>query len=92
MAGTLADALRQCGTDPEVFVIGGEQIFRAALPVAQRLYLTTIEIAVEGDTTMPPIDLSQWRLTSQESHPVGEGNPLPWTFQVYERAQPSGAA
>jgi dihydrofolate reductase len=90
VARSVQDALGQCGTDPEVFVIGGAAVFRAALPLAQRLYLTTVEADVAGDTTMPPIDFREWRLIRQESHPANAGNALPWTFQVFERSRPQG--
>ena len=87
IARSVEDALQQCGDDLEVFIVGGEQLFRAALPLAQRLYLTTIEADVEGDTYMPQLDLSQWRLIAEESHSADEKNALPWTLQIFERAR-----
>ena len=84
-------ALQQCGADPEVFVIGGEQIFRLALPYAHRLYLSTIDRDIEGDTRMPAIDASAWQLTHEELHPGDAANALPWKFQIYDRKQPPGA-
>jgi dihydrofolate reductase len=48
-------------TATEIMVIGGEQIFAAALPVAQRIYLTEVAASPEGDAFMPPIDRMQWR-------------------------------
>lgn len=90
IARSVEDALEQCGADTEVFVIGGEQIFAAALPHAQRLYLSTIDADIEGDTYMPPIDLSGWRLAHEEVHPIEPGNDLPWRFQIYDRVYPRG--
>jgi len=87
IARSVEDALQQCGDDLEVFVIGGEQLFRAALPLAQRLYLTTIQTDVEGDTYMPQFDLSQWQLIGQESHRADEKSALPWTLQIFEHAR-----
>jgi dihydrofolate reductase len=86
IVASLEQALRICGDDPEVFVIGGAQIFRAALPLAQRLYLTTIEADIEGDTYMPALDLSRWQRVREETHPVSATNPLAWRFALYERA------
>jgi dihydrofolate reductase len=92
IASSLQDALRQCDDDPEVFVIGGAQIFRVALPVAQRIYLTTVDAAIEGDTFMPAMNLAGWRKLAAETHAVTGTNPLPWTFAIYERGEAHGAA
>jgi dihydrofolate reductase len=85
LAHSIDDALAQASDDSEAFVIGGEQIFRAALPHATRLYLTTIEAEVAGDTLMPSIDFDQWQLITQESHPASSTQPLAWTFRIFER-------
>ena len=87
IARSVEDALQQCGDDPEIFVIGGEQIFRAALPYAQRLYLSAIDADVAGDTYMPPIDLSAWQLTHEETHAAAAPRALPWRFLIYDRAR-----
>ncbi len=92
IARSVEDAVRQCGDDTDVFIIGGEQIFHTALPLAQRLYLTTIEADVEGDTYMPQLDLSQWQLIGQESNPANETNALPWTLTIFERVRTPEAA
>ena len=85
IARSIEDALRACADDPEIFVIGGEQIFRAALPYAQRLYLSAIDADVEGDTYMPEIDMREWQLTHEEVHPQEDANALPWRFQIFDR-------
>lgn len=90
MAASLDEALDVCRDDPEVFVIGGEQIFRLALPIADRLYLTTIEADIEGDTYLPEFDRGLWRTLCRESHATAEGHPVPWTFEILERADRRG--
>jgi len=85
IAASLDEALRLCADDAEVFVIGGAEIFRTALPLAQRLYLTTIDADIDGDTLMPEMDWTVWRCVESEAHPAGPGNALPWTFAVYDR-------
>ena len=92
IARSIEDALQQCGDDPEIFVIGGEQVFRAALPYATRLYLSAIDADIEGDTYMPPIDLSAWQLTREESHAAEAPGTLPWRFLVYDRLQAGASA
>lgn len=85
-ARSLDEALALAAGDPEVFVIGGEEVFRLALPRADRIYLTTVDVEVEGDTFMPPFDPSAWRLVAHEAHPADAANPLPWVLETYDRA------
>jgi dihydrofolate reductase len=87
IAASLDEALagaRQAG-ETEVFVIGGAEIFRIAIPIADRLYLTQIEGDVPGDTYFPEYDHSQWRLIEQFDRPPDEKNVLPMTFLRYDR-------
>lgn len=69
----------------DVWIIGGEQIYRLFLDVAERLYLTEIDLEVEGDTFFPEWDRSAFRLLSRRAGPVDEQNPYPHTYLVYER-------
>lgn len=71
--------------ETECFVIGGEQIFRLALPLAHRIYLTRIETTLEGDTFFPTLDWNNWQLMSQKAHPADERHPYPYAFTVWER-------
>lgn len=74
--------------DREVFVIGGESIYKAALPLADRLCLTYIEAtAPEADTFFPKVDYNEWRCTFSESHTTDEHNEQPYTFADYVRIQ-----
>lgn len=73
---------RSDGVD-EVVVIGGAEIYRAALPQADRLYFTAIHAVVAGDAVLPAIDWTQWREVSRERHAV---QPFDFSFVCYERA------
>ena len=64
IAHSLDAAIAACGNDDEIFVIGGAQLFLAALPLASRLYLTTLHRDFSGDTSMPDFAPEQWRLAS----------------------------
>ena len=66
----------------QVFVCGGESIYRQTLPLCQRLYLTEIQKAFEGDTIYPPFEPTHFKLVSEESHKT----PLPHAFNIYERS------
>lgn len=82
---SLQTALSSAAGEVEIFVIGGEDIFRQAMPHADRIYLTIVESHFEGDTCMPPIDPAQWRKASTESHPATHASPLAWRFEIHER-------
>ena len=86
--GSLSAALAACADASEVFVIGGTEAYRAALPRAQRLRLTEIDADVEGDAFFPPFDRAEWRQTAREPHPANPDNPLPFAYVDYERAAP----
>lgn len=92
VAHSLAQALAACGDDAEPFVIGGAELFAAALPVSARLYLTVVEAEVPGDTLMPEWDPREWREASAEAFPADAANPLPYRFCVLERIADAGAA
>ena len=82
VAHSLPEAIACADGDPEVFVIGGEQVFRAALPIADRILLTEIRLEVDGDTVFPDTDLGAWTVVSSEPLPDPV---LEATFSVLER-------
>ena len=70
----------------EVMVIGGAQVYAAALPSARRLYLTEVHASVAGDTHFPVVDPSQWIERSRERHRQEQPVPLDFSFVVLERS------
>ena len=85
IARTLEEALRQAQPASELMVIGGADIFRAALPVAQRIYLTRIHANVEGDVSFPPIDWSAWREIERQAFAADEKHAYAMTFTTLEK-------
>jgi dihydrofolate reductase len=73
------------GGDSEAFVIGGGELYAAALLRAGRLHFTRVLSAVDGNAYFPPLDLHQWRLLSAENHAADAKNEYAHTFEVYER-------
>jgi dihydrofolate reductase len=72
------------GTD-EIMVIGGGEIYRQALPLANRIYLTQIQAKLVGDTSFPELPASIWRLERSEPLPKGEKDEYAATLLVYEK-------
>jgi len=66
VTASLDEALFLCRDSAEVFVIGGAQLYREALPHAQRLIVTEIDADFDGDTHWPAADPAQWREAARE--------------------------
>ena len=79
---SLADAIAAASGD-EAFVIGGAELYKAALPLADRLQLTEIDAEYEGDTWFPAVDKSMWRETAREAH-CDEAGPG-YAFVTYQK-------
>ena len=77
VAHSLAEALAFAGPT-DVFVIGGAEVYQQALPFADKVMLTEVEMSPEGDASFPPFDPAQWRETTREAH---DG----FSFVTYER-------
>lgn len=83
-------ALAMCAEVEEVMVVGGAQIYAAALPVCSRLYLTEVDAAVTGDVSFPALRRDEWAEISRQSVPADEKNEFASHFVVLERAIPAG--
>lgn len=83
---TLATVRARCmaGAD-EICVIGGGEIYRQALPLADRLYVTHVLADVDGDTRFPPIDPALWHQVQATDVPPGEKDSHATRYTVYER-------
>ena len=89
IAHSLDAALALADNDPEIFVIGGAEIYRAALAQTNRLYLTRVHAAIAGDTHFPEFDESEWREISRERHERDERHAYAYSFVVLERIKPT---
>jgi dihydrofolate reductase len=85
-AVSLEDALRLAGGADEVFVIGGAELYAAALPHADALELTEIDLDVEGDTVFPPWDRDAFDEVARTPHVSEDGTTF--SFVTYERRPP----
>lgn len=82
---SLDAALEEAGPTGEVFVIGGADIYRQAMPVAERIYLTLVHAAPEGDAYFPLPEGKEWALVSTELHGADDRNEFATEFRVYKR-------
>jgi len=84
LAGSIAEARSLCGDDPEVFCIGGAQLYGQAMAQADRLYLTEIDADFAGDAWFPEFERTAWREMAREAQVSSNG--LRYAFVTYERA------
>lgn len=91
VVGSLPEAL-ELATDiavidgkDELMVIGGAAIYAAAIPLADRLYITEVHAEVAGDAHLPEVDWSEWQELARERHAAAEPNPYDFSFVVYQR-------
>lgn len=87
IAYSLKEALeiaRKAG-EKEVFIIGGGSVYEQALPLANKIYLTKVNIKVDGDTYFPQLDPMRWKLTSCITQLSDSQNPYPYNFCIYEK-------
>jgi dihydrofolate reductase len=70
----------------EIFIIGGGELYKETMPIADKLYITHVNAEdKEADTFFPEIIPVVWNEVKHEEHEADEKNPLPYTFSVYEK-------
>lgn len=84
-ATSIDAAIAACGDDPEIFFVGGAEMYVQVLPRADRLYLTEIQAEYEGDAWFPEFDRSSWREVDRQAHVNDAG--LGYHFVIHERVR-----
>ncbi len=84
--GSIPEALALCGEDPEVFFVGGANVYSQVLGYAQRLYITEIQAEYAGDAHFPEIDPGHWREVTRDCRQTADG--LGYCFLTLDRVAP----
>jgi len=71
--------------ETEAMIIGGGTIYKQTQELWDTLYITEVDLNVDGDIFFPEIKLDEWKLVSEESHEPDEKNEYPYVFKKYER-------
>lgn len=82
---SLEDALLKAKDDSEVFIIGGGVIYKLAMPLVDRIYLTKIHHTFEGDTFFPEINMNEWNEIDRRDFEPDEKNKYPFTIFILDR-------
>jgi len=87
LASSVDAALTAASNDPEIFVIGGAELYAQTLARAERLYVTQVHAAVAGDILFPDVDWSTWRELARERHEADAEHAFAYSFVTLERAR-----
>ncbi len=71
--------------EEEAMIIGGGTIYDQTQDLWDKIYLTEVDVKVDGDVFFPPVNLEKWTLISEEHHKADKKNEYDYTFKVYQR-------
>lgn len=71
--------------ETELFIIGGEKIFKSALSLVDRIYLSEVKVDIKGDVYFPPLSLKNWKKVSEQSFSKNADNDYDFVFQILDR-------
>ena len=82
-ASSLQHAIELCPKNEEVFIIGGGEIYKQSIEIADKIDLTRVHTTIEADTFFPEIDTDKWELVFEEFHSKDEKHDYDFTFLTY---------
>lgn len=85
LVDSLENALKIASEDPSPFIIGGAEIYAAAMPIADKLEITLVHHIFEADAYFPIIDLTIWREILREDFKADEKNKFDYSFVSYQK-------
>lgn len=71
--------------ETELFIIGGEKVFKAALSLVDRIYLSEVKTSLDGDAFFPQLSLKNWKKVSEQVFPKNADNDYEFVFQILDR-------
>lgn len=85
VVGSVNEALALCAGEDEVFIVGGAEIYKLAMPQTDRIYLTIVHRQFDADAFFPQINYEEWAETEREEHGTDEKHAIPYTFITLQR-------
>lgn len=83
VVNSLEAAIAACGDDNEAFLIGGAELYKDGLKLANKLYITEIDAEYEGDAFFPEFEINEWKAGERETHRAESG--LSFSYITYQR-------
>jgi len=84
---SMHEALEVSRNDSETFVFGGGEIFREAISLVRKIYMTRVHAEIAGDTFFPVLNPDEWKEVSREDHTKDEHNEYDYSFITYDRVK-----
>ncbi len=87
LAKDIDDALKQAASTncKEIFIIGGGEIYKQTMAMANRIYMTRVHADLEGDTFFPVIENETWKLSGKDDFNADEKHAYSYSFETWER-------
>lgn len=85
VVNSLEDAIAVCPKNEDIFVIGGGEIYKQSIVIADKVDITRVHHSFDADTFFPEIDPADWQLAFEEFHPKDEKHQFDFTFQTFVR-------
>lgn len=91
VAPNLQEAIKLAASEnfKEIFIIGGGEIYRQSMSLADRIYITRVHAVLDGDTFFPEIDNKDWALASKEDFAADEKHAYDFSFEVWDKKSPT---
>jgi dihydrofolate reductase len=85
IANTLQEAMQLCPKNEDTYIIGGGEIYKQSIAIADVLEITRVHHTFDADTFFPEIDPTVWQLTNEEFHPKDDKHNYSFTYQTFHR-------
>ena len=85
VVNSVDEAIALCEGEEEVFIVGGAEIYKLAMPKTDKIYLTIVHQAFEADAYFPQIDDNDWVAIEREDHGTDEKHSIPYSFITLRR-------
>ena len=84
---SLEESIQKVGetNSKQAFIIGGGEIYKQSMDIADKIYITRVHANLEGDTFFPTIDKSKWQLIEDEIFEIDEKHAYSYSFQIWEK-------
>ena len=83
VVNSLDEAIHRTKNENEIFIIGGEQIYKMAMPIATNMHITKVHSNIKGDALFPAFDENEWKILTQKDSETKEG--LKFSFIEYQK-------
>ena len=83
VVNSLDEAIHRTKNENEIFIIGGEQIYKIAMPIATHMHVTKVYNNIKGDAFFPAFDENEWKILTQKDSETNEG--LKFSFIKYQK-------